>query len=248
MTGRALFVLALAVLAVPGRQVEAQEGKYPPPRAHVGINFIAGDPVGEFDQFVGAGFGGNFFGRLPLDPRGILSFRADLGLLVYGHESSRVCFDGVGCRVEADLNTFNNIFFGGFGPEISLPFPGIRPYAHAFWGFSYFTTVSSLDDGWDDHGSDYDTENYGDGTFSWGFGGGIEMALSGGRTPVALNMGFRYHENGRVSYLTEGDIVDNPDGSITLYPVHSEGNLVTYHVGVSFGIPWGGGHDHHYDN
>ena len=106
------------------RPAGAQEEWFPPPRAQVGVNFMAGDPVGEFDQFVGAGFGADFFGRLPMDPRGILSFRADLGFLIYGYESKRVCFEGVGCRVRADLNTYNNIFFGGIGPELALPLPG----------------------------------------------------------------------------------------------------------------------------
>jgi hypothetical protein len=202
------------------------------------MNLLAADPVGEFDQFVGAGFGADFFGRLPMDPSGILSLRADLGFLIYGYESKRVCFEGVGCRVRADLETFNNIFFGGIGPELALPLPGARPYVHAFWGFSYFNTTSSLGDDWG-HDSEFTTENYGDGTMAWGVGGGIELALHRGRTPIALNVGFRYHENGRVRYLTEGDIVDNPDGSITMYPVRSEGNLITYQLGISVGLPRG---------
>ena len=108
---------ALMLLAVPGPKLAAQEEGFFPPRAHLGVSLIAGDPVGEFGQFVGAGIGADFFGRLPLDPGGILSVRGDLGFLIYGHESNRVCFDGVGCRVQADLNTSNNIVFGSVGPE-----------------------------------------------------------------------------------------------------------------------------------
>ncbi len=33
--------------------------------------------------------------------------------------------------------------------------------------------------------------------------------------------------------------MDNPDGSITLFPKVSEANLVTYRIGVSVGIPRG---------
>ena len=40
-----------------------------------------------------------------------------------------------------------------------------------------------------------------------------------------------------MTYLTEGDIQDNPDGSITLFPVVSEANLVSYRLGVTIGIP-----------
>ena len=155
-----------------------------------------------------------------------------------------MCFQGIGCRVQARLQTTNNIFFGGIGPELAIPLERARPYVHAFLGFSYFNTTSSLEDRWGND-SNFETENFGDGTMSWGVGGGLEMNLSRGRVPVDLNLGFRYHENGRVEYLTKGDIVDNPDGSVTLYPVLSEANLMSYHVGVSIGIPRGGdGHRH----
>ena len=232
-------ILLLAGLLFPASVLVSQEEDFPRPGGHVGINLMAGDPVGEFDEFVGAGFGADFWGRLPMDPRGVLSLRADLGFLIYGYESKRVCFDGVGCRVQARLQTTNNIFFGGIGPELALPLPRARPYVHAFWGFSYFNTSSSLEDLWGGE-SHFNTENYGDGTFAWGLGGGLELNLSRGRVPIDLNVGFRYHENGRVRYLTEGDIVDNPDGSVTLYPVSSEANLLAYHLGVSIGIPRGG--------
>jgi hypothetical protein len=234
----ALVFLGL-FLCVP--TLSAQEDWLAPPRADVGVNFILSDPVGEFDHFVGTGLGLDLFGRLPLDRMGFLSLRADLGFLIYGYESQRVCFEGVGCRVQARLETTNNIFFGGIGPELALPLEKARPYVHAFMGFSYFNTTSSLEDLWGGD-SDFSTENYGDGTMSWGVGGGLEMNLRRGRVPIDLNLGFRYHQNGRVEYLTEGDIVDNPDGSITMYPVLSDANLMSYHIGVSIGIPRGRGH------
>jgi len=243
MAGKIRFATVLIGLLFVGSPLPAQEF-FPQSRFDVGINLLVADPVGEFEQFINAGVGADFFGRMALDPRGVLSLRGDLGFLIYGHESKRVCFDGVGCRVQARLQTTNNIFFGGIGPELALPHPRVRPYVHALLGFSYFNTSSSLNDL---HGGDseFETENYGDGTFSWGLGGGLELNLKRGRTPIDLNLAFRYHENGRVRYLTEGDIVDNPDGSITLYPVFSDANLVAYHLGISVGIPRGGDHHRH---
>jgi len=232
-----MTVVGLLLGAVP---LSGQEEWQMLPRAHVGINLVVGDPVGEFDRFVGEGFGADFFGRLPLDPAGVLSLRADLGFLIYGYESKRVCFEGVGCRVQARLQTTNNIFFGGVGPELAIPLPRARPYVNALLGFSYFNTSSSLEDLWGGE-SHFDTENFGDGTMAWAVGGGIDLNLKRGRVPVDLSLGFRYHQNGRMEYLTEGDIVDNPDGSITLYPVVSEANLMSYHLGVSIGIPRGRG-------
>ncbi len=240
MSARVTTLIFLALLG-SAPALSAQDDWFEPPRANVGLNLIVSDPVGEFDRFVGTGVGGDFFGRIPLDPMGVLSLRGDLGFLIYGHESQRVCFEGIGCRVQARLTTTNNIFFGGLGPELGIPLRNARPYVHAFLGFSYFNTTSSLNETWGGD-SDFHTENFGDGTMSWGVGGGLELNVHRGRTPVDLNFGFRYHENGRMEYLTEGDIVDNPDGSITLYPVRSEANLMAYHFGVSIGIPRGNRH------
>ncbi len=234
---KSVLTLILFALLFPS-VVSAQEEWFPAPRFHAGVDFIVGEPLGEFQEFVGSGFGADAFGRIAMDPRGILSLRADLGFLVYGYESQRVCFQGIGCRVQARLETTNGIAFGGIGPELAFPMKRARPYVHAFMGFSYFNTSSSLED-LDGYESSFDTENFADGTTSFGWGGGIELNLKEGRAPISLNLGFRYHENGRVEYLTEGDIVDNPDGSITMYPVLSEANLMAYHFGVSIGIPRG---------
>jgi hypothetical protein len=48
----------------------------------------------------------------------------------------------------------------------------------------------------------------------------------------------RYHGNGEVEYLTEGGIIDHPDGSITLNPIRSQANLLTFTIGGSVGVRW----------
>lgn len=236
---RRTATLSLAGLAVLTADLSAQSDRYEMPRAAVGINFLAAEPQGEFSEFVDAAYGGELMGRIPLDPRGLVSLRGDLGFLIYGYESKRVCIGGVGgCRVEARLETTNSIFFGGIGPELGLPLSWARPYVHAFLGFGYFSTNSSLEDRWG--GENYfDTQNFGDGTFSWGLGWGLELNVHRGRIPVAINLAAKYHQNGVMEYLTEGDIVDHPDGSISLFPNVSEANLVSYRIGVTVGISRG---------
>lgn len=231
-------VLLLAGFLASTSSLSAQARHYQPPRAAVGINFLAAEPQGQFADFVDAAFGAEIMGRIPLEPQGIVSLRGDLGFLVYGHESKRVCLEGVGCRVEARLQTTNSIFFGGIGPELGLPLSWVRPYVHAFMGFGYFSTNSSLEDRWsgEDH---FSTQNFGDGTFSWGLGWGMEFNVHQGRVPIAINVAGKYHQHGVMEYLTEGDIVDHADGSITLYPNVSEANLISYRLGVTVGIPRG---------
>lgn len=230
--------LALAGLLTVTTALSAQHAQFRPANAGVSVNFLMAEPLGEFSEFVNQGYGAEFSGRIPLDPVGVISLRADLGFLIYGYESTRVCFGGVGCRVEARLETTNNIFYGGVGPELALPLNWLRPYVNASMGFGYFNTTSNLESLWGDEDT-FNTENFGDGNLSWGVGWGLEMNLSQGRVPVALNLGARYHKNGVMEYLTEGDIVDNPDGSITMFPVLSEANLISYRIGITIGIPMG---------
>lgn len=238
-------VFALVGLLTLTPAASGQHRGVPSPRAAVGLNFLVAEPQEEFADYVDAGFGAELTGRIPLDRAGIISLKGDLGFLIYGHESKRVCLAGVGCRVEARLQTTNSIFFGGIGPELGIPLPFARPYVNAFMGFGYFSTHSSLEDLWG--GEDYfDTQNFGDGTTSWGVGWGVELYVSQGRVPIAVNLGARYHEHGVMEYLTEGDIVDHADGSVTLYPNVSEANLITYRLGVTIGIPRGGDDDGRY--
>jgi hypothetical protein len=51
-----------------------------------------------------------------------------------------------------------------------------------------------------------------------------------------LDLGADYHHNGTASYLREGDIVDQPDGSIVIYPRRTEANLWSFRLGVSVGL------------
>jgi hypothetical protein len=52
-----------------------------------------------------------------------------------------------------------------------------------------------------------------------------------------LNLGAKYHYGAQATYLREGDITDNPDGTITLNPRRSKTDMIVWQVGVSFNIP-----------
>lgn len=228
--------LALAGLVLFPGTAAAQVPRYEMPQKALGMSFIVGAPLEHFSDFVGAGYGAEFSGRLQLEPQGIVSLRADMGFLIYGYDSRTVA----GCGCDTKVYTSNGIFFGGIGPELAVPLDWARPYLNAFVGFGYFSTSSSEGSGWWDEDPVY-TEYLGDGTFSWGFGGGIEVNLRQGPTPLFLNLGARYHQNGIMKYLTEGDIQDNPDGSVTVFPVVSEANLISFRIGLTVGFPGGRG-------
>jgi len=237
MHTRAICIAALGLLAATGGAA-AQEPELMPLRGRAGIALTYAQPVGEFADFVDRGFGLSGHFLLALDGSGALGLRADGGFLIYGDETKRVCFSTtVGCRVEVDVNTTNNIAFLNIGPQLSLPYGPIQPYVNASIGFAYFGTQSSVE-GVNQSDDIASTTNFDDATFAWQAGGGLRIPVSSGRTPVAIDLGARYNTNGRVEYLREGDITDNPDGSITINTQRSEANLVTYSLGMTIGLRW----------
>ncbi len=238
--------LVLAVLALLAAPVKA-EAQYRTdirearnPVVYLGANFVAANAVGNFSQYVNDGYGGEFWVRKPLDDSGWVSLRADLGFVVYGYQSDPVCMAApIGCQIQVDLTTTNNIVYGGIGPEFAIPSQVARPYVNGALGFSYLFTTSSLEEefGGDDFG---DTKHLGDGVVSAKVGGGVEFQVKGGRVPLYIDMGVRYHHNGVAQFLTKGDIVNHANGDITIYPNRDEANILTYRIGMTIGIPRGG--------
>lgn len=214
------------------------------PSAYLGIGFIAADPVGEFGRNVDDGFGLDLEARFPVSGRnGPLALRLDGGFMIYGNESRGMCFPApVGCRIGVDLNTYNTIAYLGVGPELAGPGP-VSPYINGSVGLTWFVTNSSLsgDDDWE---SNFNTTNYSDWVTALRAGAGVRFRIGGSANrPVLLDLGAQYHRNGVADYLREGDIIDYPDGSIELFPVRSETNLMTFNVGVSFPVGGRGAND-----
>jgi len=195
------------------------------------------DAAGEFAQFVDDGFGISGHGVLALTPDGALGLRLDIGFLQYGSETRRISFPGTGGLIQLDLNTSNNVFFGGIGPEIAVPIGRARLYGFGTTGLAYFQTTSKLE-GADDNDEFGRTTNLSDATFAWTTGGGLRIPVSGGDTPISIDLSVVYHGNGDATYLTPEGITDIGGGDISIDPVRSETRLTTYRIGVS--VPIGG--------
>ena len=236
-TGRYLVwvvVLAAAIALAAAASLDAQE--HAAPRGRVGLSFVAANPMGDLDAFFDHGFGGQLEGSWALTEDRLVRLRGDMGFLIYGHERIQYCYTvPIGCRVEAELTTTNNILYFGFGPELAFAAGALEPYVYGTTGLSYFATISSLD-GADGGPAWAETTNYDDVVMAWRLGGGMRLRVSGGGRPVSLDFGVERHQNGIADFLTEGDIVDNPDGSVTLFPNRSEANLLTLRLGVAIGL------------
>lgn len=206
------------------------------PRSYLGGELTIASPQGEFANYIDGGWGGGLHYLLRLDRDGWVALRADASLLNYGHERQRVLLSPtVGGRITLDLTTDNNIAFFGVGPQIGVPTGALRPYVNGFAGVSYIYTESSVS-GSSSAERFASSTNFDDASFAYGGGAGLYIPLSHRRNPVSLDLGVTYRHNGSAEYLREGDITDNPDGSITLHPVLSETNLLAFRVGVTVGL------------
>jgi hypothetical protein len=209
------------------------------PRFMGGVSFDIGQPSGAFNRYVDEGFGIGAHGLYRVGQTGALAVRLDGGFLNYGRETTRVALSStVGGRIMVDLTTTNNLAWLGVGPQLMAPHGAIRPYANAIAGLSYFATTSAVQGTGGDDEPFARTTNYDDTQFSWGGGAGVLVPVSNGaRTRVFLDLGARYHDNGRnVRYLREGGIRDQPNGGILLDVIQSRADLITYHLGVSVGV------------
>src|SRR5213078_5113062 len=64
-------------------------------------------------------------------------------------------------------------------------------------------------------------------------GGGMRVALGASRSSLALDLGVRALRNGEATYVTEGGVTHNADGSFTIRPRRTEAHLLVIHLGVS---------------
>lgn len=245
------ILMAAALLAAPAALAAQDDCDYyddcgyeeyddRPTGGYFGGSFTIAETQGEFADYVDGGLGGSLHYIHALDPDGWLALRVDGGFAIYGYERQTVPLSPtLGGRILVDLTTSNNIAWIGVGPQIGVPDGRLRPYVNGYAGYSYLATSSSVeavDDYYYDDRDYFTTTNFDDWSFSYGGGAGVYIPVRGGPQPVSIDLGVRYHNNGEAEYLREGDIQDNPDGSITLYPVRSDTDMLTFHIGFSVGI------------
>lgn len=238
MQFRAVSVLIAAIVVAFQSTAQAQTGMriQVPSRFQIGGDVVIAQPKSELATNIGNGYGFDFTGMFRLDPKGYFNLRADGGMVQYGRERQRVPLFPISGRINVDIETTNQIAWGAIGTQLQIPDGWLRPYANASIAVTDFFTESSLS-GSDNSFEPISTQNHGDASSAWIFGGGVNIPFGGKFTNGMLNLGARYYFGGEATYLRRGDILDNPDGTITINPRRSKTDLVLWQVGASLVLP-----------
>jgi opacity protein-like surface antigen len=115
-----------------------------------------------------------------------------------------------------------------------VPSGPVRPYLYGTIGLGYFFTESSVK-GTNSTDQEFaSSTNFDDTTPALTLGGGFQIPVA---RIVAIDLGVEYRRHREARYLTEGDIVEEDDGSVTLNVNESDADLFVYRIGVSFTGP-----------
>ena len=190
-------------------------------RPELGLNLALGLGRGRFSDFVKAagGFGG--YATLPIALDGGLALRADLSVLFHDFAT----WSGF-----PTIDTKSYITSLRAGPQVALSVGRVQAYGFWAGGVSYFATDAKTDPSCD---CSFTTTLRDDWTWVTEVGGGVRVALGASRSSLALDLGVRALRNGEATYVTEGDVTQNSDGSFTLRPHRTEAHLLVIHVGLS---------------
>ena len=205
-------------------------------RSSGSVSFIQSRPQGAFGKNIGFGYGANGAYLLRLDRAGILSMRADLGVVEYGNETKRAALsETVGGRVQVNVRTTHYIVPMSIGPQLTWPVGLIRPYVNAGLGGQAFFTETRVDQV--DGGSEIaSTTNHSAFAAAWTAGAGVYLPVRTGATKVQLDMGVQYVNGNRSQYLAPGSIADLPGGQIKISPLESSTHMVIVRVGARIGL------------
>jgi opacity protein-like surface antigen len=179
----------------------------------------------------GPGVGVDLSAAYALDPAHRFRIRGEFRAAGYGSETRRACLSTtVGCLIELDVDTNYGFLYGGAGPEIAIPVVGSELVLDATAGVGSFTVSSSVS-GVSDDEDILSTTNFDDTFFSWSTGGELRIPVS---SQLSVAVGGRYQHNGEASYVPEGGITENPDGTVAIGALTSDANMVTLTLGIAF--------------
>ncbi len=220
-------LLALGALPSPGT---AQATGRVMSRFSASAALLDTQPLGGLKTGPGVGLAGSV--AWALDPARVVRLRAEFRGAIYGMDRREFCLSQpIGCWIHVSVNTtYSSVFFGG-GPELALPLGRSEIVLDATAGLGYFGVSSSLDGVSGGGDGVFDTSHFHDTFLAWSTGGELRLPVY---RQVSLALGTHYQHNGRVSYVREGDITQNGDGTLDVRSTTTDANMIAITLGVAF--------------
>jgi hypothetical protein len=213
------ILLALTLAQAPGyaQTTDSSSGQI-----EVGVTCGPIGPLGDFRRNVGSWSFNN---------KGVLNF----DLILHLHRSGllRLRFDYFFGQYHGDTVSDYKYYLRGFslGPEVGLSDGPVRPYVNAGYGWLSFLAGSWLTK---EERQQIRKSIHGAGGWFCGGGGRIPVGPTG---RWAIDIGLRCHRGGTASYLADGGIRKNPDGSLTVISTRGQMPFVMFTLGFQF-RPW----------
>jgi hypothetical protein len=228
-----VLMAPLLVAALPGgTAAQTAPGEAPTRSRFSGsLALLNTQPLGALAT--GPGLGVAAAGAFALDAARIFRVRAELRAAGYGSEERRACLGGeIGCLIELEVDTRYTSFYLGAGPEVALGVLGTELVLDATAGIGAFAVTSSVRGVSEpDRENRLDTDNFRDEFFAWSVGGELRIPVA---SRFAVTVGSHYQHNGEASYVPEGGVTQNGDGSLAIDARTTDANLVTLTLGVAF--------------
>ncbi len=200
-----------------------------------GGGFVLGIPQGEFKAKVNnLGYGiqlqGTIFSPSALRP---ITIGLNAGYMIYGDETSSRPLSETIPDVYVNVNRTNNIANLHLLFQVS-PFMGnVRPYCEGLFGAAYLFTTTKVES--ENSGTGvFESTNFDDFTWSYGFGGGLLIKLKenlGSVNTLFLDIKARYIFGTEAEYLKEGS-VRIINGHAVYDVLKSKTDLLTISIGA----------------
>jgi hypothetical protein len=220
-----LSALFLALCIGGATKIQAQQFQ-------VGGYFTGLSPRGEFsDNVTNNGYGGGGLFLVRVGPSPFL-VGADLGGVRYGSEERFEPLSSTIPNLLVRVRTSNNIFLAHFLTRVQPRTGGVRPYADVLIGLKRLFTRTTIS-------SDFSSEpiagitDLSDTTFSYGFGGGIQVPIAGSESGIMLDGNVRYLRGSQADYLKKGSIRE-VDGIAFFDIISSRTDAVAFQIGITF--------------
>ena len=191
-------------------------------RSQVGMHLNLGVPRGNIEEFVDFAGGLDIFGVI--GP--VLGFRIEGSFMLY--DVGTLVGDNGSVRSTSFITSF------GMGPQFTIPAGGFRPYVYSTIGLSYL-------------GTKFRDSYYGccaggggftfvdDWALALAVGGGLNLRVASGRTPVYMDLSVFYQYNYNAQLFVPVEVTESVN-EVVVGVVETNPNMLVFRFGIAVGL------------